>query len=338
MTLRLDVGFLVLGGVATTLLRVSQRTGWPETICEASAWSVAAIGVFFAGDMRARFELMLERMFHRDAIRFPESKRESHQTQLRRGIQSLADRGGIIGALALPGVLLIAYLSLFSLQQDLLVGITWLLEIIAAAMVGNHVGRGVVYGLLGNILKLHGASVIVKASHPDGAAGLKPAGEFYSFQACLLMIPTAFFAIWWLIIRLWIDTPPLVDWQNWYLVFFAIAIACELIAFAYPLLFFHQQMKSRKRELLSSADEIGDRIVAIKTQLRSESATNRIKIMEDELAGLSEQYNSIEELPTWPFDQSLRRRLAISNVTLVVPVIVGNLDKVKEALKSLFSG
>lgn len=331
-TVRAEVVFLISGAIVTTLARIWQDVPWPATICEATAWVAAVVAVLMASDMRHRFDVMLQRLFHRGAIDLPHTS----TANLKQQIQQAADRGAIVGGIALPAILLTAYVWL-SLSVSPLILLNWFFEALAASIVGRYLGRGIVYGFSGQFMRRQGASVIAKPSHPDGAAGLKPAGEFYSYQATLLMIPTAFLALWWLSMQLWISDAGLRSWQNWYLAFFFLAIACELAAFVFPLLYFHQEMKTTKRVMLTSADEIGDRIVAVKEQLLAEPATNRIRVLEDELAGLNDQFKGIENLPTWPFDHSLRRRLTFGNVILVVPVLVGNLDKVREGLNNLLA-
>lgn len=77
--------------------------------------------------------------------------------------------------------------------------------------------------------------------------------------------------------------------------------------------------------------------IIVREQLLVESATNRVRVLEDELAGLNAQFESLEDLPTWPFDSSLRRRLTLGNVSLVVPVLIGNLNKVREGLTNLIA-
>jgi hypothetical protein len=329
-TVRAEVVFLIFGAIVTTRARIWQQVDWPATICEASAWATVILAVLVASDMRPRFELMLERLFHRGAF---DLSRDS-QANLKQQIQTAADRGALACSIALPAMLLTAYVCL-GLTPGPLNLVIWFFEVLAAFIVGRYLGRGIVYGFLGTLLKSHGASLIVKPSHPDGAAGLKPAGEFYTDQATLLMIPAAFFGLWWLAMQLWIPKASLADWKNWYLAFFLLAIACELAAFVFPLLYFHQEMKTKKRTLLLAADEVGDRIVAVKEQLLAESASSRVRVLEDELAGLNDQFESIEDLSTWPFDRTLRRRFTLGNVTLVVPIFVGNLDKVREGLGNL---
>jgi hypothetical protein len=331
-TVRVEIVFLILGGIITTLVRIWQKVEWPATICEATAWAAVILAVSVASDMRQRFELMLERLFQRGAIDLPQDS----EAKLKQQIQTAADRSAIVCGLLLPAILLTAYVRLVQTAEPLML-VTSFLEVFAALIVGRYLGRGIVYGFLGTFLKRRGAAVLVKPSHPDGAAGLKPAGEFYIFQAALLMIPAAFLGLWWLAMKIWIVEASLKNWQDWYLVFFFLAIACELAAFVFPLLYFHQEMKARKRTLLMAADDIGDRIVAAKEQLLAEPATSRVRVLEDELAGLSSHFESIEDLPTWPFDQSLRRRLTFGNVTLVVPILVGNLNKVREGLQNLIA-
>lgn len=329
VSLPFEIAFLVFAAFGTTLSRISQDVGWPSTICEASAWCTAILTLLYAGDMRQRFELMLMRLFRRGVI----STTSKVQATVLGDVRNAADRGAMIGGFLLPVLLLTSYVSL-SIE---VLPFDSVCETIGAFILGRYLGRGIVYGYLGMFLQRHRAEINIKLAHPDGAAGLKPAGEYYTFQATLLMFPTAFLAIWWLAMKIWIPTTSLAGWQNWYLAFFVLAILFEIFAFILPLLYFHQEMKAKKREMLQQADEIGERIVKTRNQLLVESASSRIRVLEDELEGLTEQFQNIEALASWPFDAALRRRLTISNVSLVIPIVVGNLGQLKESVSNLLA-
>lgn len=75
-------------------------------------------------------------------------------------------------------------------------------EAAAGYVAGLHLGRMASYGALGRFLKQKGCSIRVWPGHVDGAAGLRPIGDFYFFQAMVAGIPAMFLAAWWFLIPL----------------------------------------------------------------------------------------------------------------------------------------
>lgn len=122
------------------------------------------------------------------------------------------------------------------------------LEAIAGYVAGLHLGRMASYGALGRFLKQRGCGIRVWPGHVDGAAGLKPLGDFYFFQAMVTAIPAMFLAAWWLLIPL--RGERYARWRDPYLGGLAVAITLEVLAFVVPLLWFHREMVKAKRGLL----------------------------------------------------------------------------------------
>ena len=77
-----------------------------------------------------------------------------------------------------------------------------LVEAVGGYVAGLHLGRMASYGALGRFLKQKGCEIRVWPGHVDGAAGLKPLGGFYFFQAMVAAIPAMFLAAWWVLIPL----------------------------------------------------------------------------------------------------------------------------------------
>lgn len=140
----------------------------------------------------------------------------------------------------------------------------------------------------------------------DGAAGRKPVGEYYLFQAMVAGIPAVFLAVWWLII-------PFVprdygNWRNPYLGLLVLAIAFELLCFFPPLLHFHREMERQKDEYLREADRLSSEMADLELGLATMTDTDSSKAIKLRVAEARDRYERIDGRPTWPLDPAMRRR------------------------------
>ena len=78
-----------------------------------------------------------------------------------------------------------------------------LFETAWAYVVGGYLGSMAANGKVGWYLKRKSASVWVSPGHIDGAAGLKPFGDFCLYQAMVVAIPGVFLAVWTFLIPAW---------------------------------------------------------------------------------------------------------------------------------------
>ncbi len=84
-----------------------------------------------------------------------------------------------------------------------------MLETISAMIVGRFVGRGIFYGFLGKQMAIDGVRINMIFGHSDHAAGLRPIGDFYFFQATATALPVLFFAFWVLMMPVWSTSGPM---------------------------------------------------------------------------------------------------------------------------------
>jgi hypothetical protein len=178
---------------------------------------------------------------------------------LREAVHRKAKRSAVVGALALPMLLTAAFA--IALRGDPLATWPLLIEVdIAASAAGLFVGRAASYGRLGNRLRRLGFSISPDPAHLDGAAGLRPVGGLYFYQATLLAIPAAFLAVWWVLFPV-VNTRYLI-WRDAYAGLLAVAIACEVLAFVAPMRTFHRVMLDAQRRLFDEADHLSDEIAS----------------------------------------------------------------------------
>ena len=183
-------------------------------------------------------------------------------------------------------------------------------------LVGFHAGRIASYGRLGARLKAHGALPAVVVAHVDGAAGLRPVGDFFFFQAMVVAIPAAFLAVWWFVIPIgWQERYGY--WRNSFLVLLVVAVLVEVLAFLGPMMVIHHHMVASKRKLQLDADRLAHRIAQLQTKAADGETEDQTRVLDR----LQSRFNSIETLPTWPVDARTRRRFSLNNIGLLLPVI-----------------
>jgi hypothetical protein len=317
-----DWDFMFISGAATLIFGLQLPQGIPQ-----------------------RLDATLVRLVDRGALQIAGDKLSGFETGLKARAEAWAHKSGLL----LVGAILLAFAVAFGLRldqissfRDLQTGslarqsvlqflepivpiidisqpvILTIVGVLGGYVVGRHLGRFVLYGRLGALLEAEGARLNVLPGHLDGAAGLKPVGDFYFFQAMLAAVPAIFLALWWLIIPLW---PKYAEWRGPYLGLLAIALTFEVLAFLVPLWSFHKEMQAQKSELFQKADELSQRIVEIQAELAQLDAEEPRKVLKDQLSYLTEQYWAIEQLPTWPVDSKTRRRFTFNNVALFLPLI-----------------
>jgi hypothetical protein len=188
-------------------------------------------------------------------------------------------------------------------------------------LVGRVVGRMLAQSLLGRALGRARIVCCARPGHVDGAAGLKPVGDYFVEQALLLVIPALFLLVWSLILLTpsWDARYP--GWHESYLGLLAVAICLEIVAFIVPLWSVHTVMKQQKRDALVHADRDLGRGIA-KLQLRLEGNVEDRAVLEARLERMTARYAELEAMPTWPIDPTLRRRLTLGNLGLVFGLVI----------------
>jgi hypothetical protein len=188
---------------------------------------------------------------------------------------------------------------------------------VGGALVGGPIGRMIAYGLAPRRL-----SLVADADHVDEAAGLKPLGDYYFYQASLLAIPAGFLLAWSVVLLAPAWDLRYQGWREWYLGLLGVAICLEIAAFVVPLYTVHMSMERQKRAALTNADrELLPRIATLHEQLETGLTSTARAEQKELLEDLIASYRRIEEMPTWPIDPASRRRLTLGNLALIVPLI-----------------
>ncbi|MGI8809853.1 MAG: hypothetical protein ACR2KK_18830 [Acidimicrobiales bacterium] len=294
-----------------------------------SGWATLAVGLALAQTIPRRLHRMLHRLRDRGSM-------DATDERLAELTAILSRRGhvwGLAGATVVAVGVVVAFLA--AGRADLGDRLLWL-EVFGGLVAGYQLGRAASYGSLGSVLKSESCAVQVTPGHFDGAAGLKPVGDYYFFQAMVAGIPAAFLAVWWLVI-------PLVPrdyegWRNPYLGLLVLAIAVELLCFFVPVLYFHREMERQKEEYQREADKLSSEMADLDGALASAVDPDVVKATKARVAEAKERYELIDGMPTWPMDSGTRRRLRVRNLALLLPVaakIVGTSGPWKEIADAL---
>lgn len=281
----------------------------------ASGYTALVVGIALAQSLQPRLFGMVERLARRGALVLSAEGLSVLLGNLETRASAWSHRGGLL----LSAVILVAYvwaIRLPALSQEIP---ETLVALVAGYIAGRIISRMVCYGFVGAFLRSGGAVLKVQPGHPDGAAGLKPLGDFYFFQAMLIAIPPAFVAVWTLLIPIW----PYHDYSRWrepYIGLLVVALIVEIGGFVLPMWAVHRDMARQKAGLLARADQLGQEIVALRAELTDGGAAEQREATKERLELLTRQYQEIEELPTWPIDQRTRRRFTLNNLAMFLPL------------------
>lgn len=335
--------YLVTGVSLAILLWEARPRGSPTNFF---AWDILLISgflTFVAGLMiaqggRERLERMLGRLANRGSLG------GETLVKIQDGLEDCTHGWMRAGGLVVAVSILMAFTVLIWLNRGTPRAISLmflgLFEGAWGYLAGRCLGRMVSYGRLGWFLKTMRARISVTPGHIDGAAGLKPIGDFYFRQAMVAAVPAIFLAIWWLIIPAWPE-PSIraryLQWMHPYLGLLILAIAVEALAFVAPMSWFHMEMKRQKDQLLSEADELSESIAKIQLQLVESLAKEERDNLNEQLSLKKKQYWDIEGMPTWPVGSSVARRFAVQNVALLLP-IVGEMTGLHEVWVKFLQG
>jgi len=295
-----------------------RRVGWLW-----SAWDLMyisglvafIIALYFARTIPFRMSQTLLRLTNRGAFVLPPQSLDSFRSRLNSRAQLFA----VVSAIFVGLALLVAFL--FAYREDIIQKLTLtILETCLGLVAGYYIGQMIGYGTMGLLAKSEKVPIITRPGHIDRAAGLKPIGDFYFFQAMVVAIPCIFLAVWWFIIPFL--TPWYSHWRNPYLGLLIIALTFEILSFIVPMWVFHLIMREQKIENLAKADDLSQKIDDLETKILAASDTQPNKELQQQLEFYRAKYWEIEQMPTWPVDINTRRRFTINNLLLFMPFIL----------------
>jgi len=276
-----------------------------------------------------QFNTTLKRLITRGIFCSPQNSNELLISQIHKKELLCSRLGAMLLCVVITTAYIVIYWKYFTDFQ--------LLKIMEAALgsfcsflAGKYVGKFVLYTNIISIgLVKKKINVNVLPGHMDGAAGLKPLGEFHFKMALVFLAPIVFLGIWLLII----PNSPFVEttkagtvprYQKWEDVFFfllLLSIGVEVMTFLFPLWTIHKIMLARKNALEDKADRLASDILVLKRKLsESLSETSRKELYEQQ-EFKSRTYHDIENMPTWPFGKKILQKFTITNILVLIPAI-----------------
>jgi hypothetical protein len=293
------------------------RYGWDRwDALSISAWLVVLIGLQLVASTPERLHTALQRL--RDRGILPESVEAGEGTE--RELERIAHNWSLVGGCVVPVAVLLTegLLSVLPDWRKWLAGPSGaylILTVIASSVVGAWVGRMAGYGRLGHVLAKRGLKLRVVAGHPDGAGGLRPIGAFYLYQSLMASLPAVFLIVWVLLFWLWHANQAFEG----YLWLLALAILVEVLVFVHPMLSVHATMREQKKAFLAEADRLSSEFETAQARLKN-TALEELDAVKRQFADLVERSQTLEKVPTWPMDQSIRRRITLQNIVLLLPL------------------
>lgn len=312
---------------------------------EVSGWLLMILGLWFAGSVDERFARLLGRLRQRGAIVMAGDDFEALVGNCRRS----ADRGASIGAIVFPIIMMLAYWWYYQLLandvasgQMVIFTLKLALEIVGAVLLGSYGGRMIAHGLLGRSLRRAGAGIEVTVGHPDGAGGLRVVGDYFLYQARLIMLPAIFFAFWFVLAPIWVEIFPahetsatsanFADWKGVFGIAFLGMLAVEVAAFLMPMLFFRRELKRHSDDYLREADALGAEVMMTKALIMKETDPDRVEALRTRRDALVQKIGALENPPEWPIDASIRKKFAWGNVMLFAIPFVAKLEYISTDL------
>jgi len=259
-----------------------------------------------------RMSQTLNRLAKRSVFELSDEALAGLQQKMHQRGQLFSKVGAIVVGLAILAAFLAAYRGAILRQIPLT-----LLEVFLGTVAGYYVGQMIAYGTLGQLSMSEEVSVNPKPGHIDRAAGLKPIGDYYFFQAMVVAIPCVYIAVWWFLIPL---LPQYRHWRTPYLGLLAVGLLIEILSFLLPMWVFHLIMQRQKLKSLAEADELSKKIAELENRLLSADA-RETSDLQKQLDFQREKYWEIEHMPIWPVDAATRRRFTINNLFLFLPFL-----------------
>lgn len=313
-------------GLAASVVFLAIAAIPPERIASPFSWDFLLLtgfltfvaGLALANSSTVRFERMLDRLERRGVIPNPGT--------LKTDMEDRAKRWGPRVAIGVCAAIVAAFAFVLAGATSGRGGLAvlCLFEAAWAYVAGCRIGRMVVYGSFGSHLRSKDIAIRVFPGHIDGAAGLKPFGDFCLYQASILALPAAFLAIWSMVIPAWPDVEMRTRYMRWmhpYLGLLGVVVLFEILAFVVPMWWIHREMRSQKDALLAEADRLGERIQSLRDQILDATTAADRKALNEELSVATEQYWNIERMPEWPIDVPVVRKFTFGNAALILPFV-----------------
>jgi hypothetical protein len=326
-------GYRLLGAPSASVNTATQNH-WPLDILYDAELLIFFLCYPLFRQVPGRLRYMFIRLADRGALLLPGDDRQSLQAKL----QQQSDRLAWIFGFLVAGVAAEAdirfdilhflpslpptaasqtnvYLDLVEPAAETVVAL------VLGFIAGLIIGRTVAYGYLGRLLRTHGSVLHAQPGHLDGAAGLKPVGDFYFSQALIFAIPSFFVLFSYVFLKLIPASSFPSFWTNALLPVLGISIVVEIGTFIMPLLYFHTEMLEQKVMLLRGADRLSAQVAALQAELITDVHAAIPTDFTDRIEAQTNYYTAVQHLPTWPVATGTWARFFVGNAGLILPLL-----------------
>jgi hypothetical protein len=297
-----------------------------------SAWITIILGLWLARGQAKHFDSLITRLAHRGALQRSGSPIADDEVarlsaDLEARAKSWEHRSGFILGVVIAIVLTVVTWNRIVVKGSvdyrlLAYGPGPVLGALGGYVVGRRLGPMLSCGLFGRALDQRRVSLRAVPGHLDGAAGLKPFGDYFFYQALVLALPAVFLLVWSLVFAVQAgQTPTVSNWRGAYLGLLGIAICLELFGFVGPLWGAHRSMESQKCASLVEVDAVlGPSIETVRSELNQDLDADQRAALRGRLDELTNSYLDIETMPTWPINRKVYRWVTLGNLALIIPL------------------
>lgn len=323
-----------------------------------SGFGIAGVFLFFSANLRQRFESMGDRLLGQELVILLDAdkqplKKQSDNRKRRHDLSDFVESRAALWAMA--GAVFICFIGVYTLliimkgedfQNKVIV--IFVGALFSAAM-GARYGRMFSFGWRGISYEKLGVRMKPVANHVDGLAGFKPVGDFYWFQAQLLLIPLIYLAVWIIIFFNWegvftipdtaLETrygPVTLDILRRIFIFmFIFILALQVFAFLAPLTRVMRELERQKRKALWLIDRRCRRNDALRQSVHESGA--KLNAEDEALEKLRSLYNQTNAMRVWPIQARRMQwfwieKIGIALITLIASTPGGFLKEIAESL------
>ncbi len=146
--------------------------------------------------------------------------------------------------------------------------------------------------------------------HPDKVCGLKPIGEFWTFEAAVLVPPLAFTLAWIAVMNAGLET---VIQQNLsakhgaFVTATLILILLQIFALWVPMLSLRRVMGAAKQDLQARADQLAQEVARLKHTLLHAADKDERAAAAQRHEQLLKAFQDVEQVPRWPISAATIR-------------------------------
>ena len=221
------------------------------------------------------------------------------------------------------------------------------LKAIFGLVVGIRLGRIAAYGImmwtypLINV-ELSGRRFRLRLDpqpgHPDHVCGLKPIGDFWSFEATVLILPLAYILAWIGLMNTSLGPEiqvKLLDNHSTYVFAAMVLLLLQVFALWVPMLSLRRVMGRAKQDLQGRADELAQRAANLKYAMLHANSKKARDEAEKRHEELLKAFQDFEQVPLWPISARTLRSYVLQLWPILGFVGVEN-KKVVQAFVEFF--